>query len=138
MPSSRDFKERNDFLTLNIEFHLFFPRITERRELLETISQLQKRTFRFYYSHIILAHSPEPFVKDHHDIVDALRDKANKKPEKLMEAFHQIQLDRLHHGLYAGEWSESQNLQSIGDEGMARYGIIDLVAQQSHAFIFGY
>ncbi len=76
----------NDFLTLNIEFHLFFPRITESRELLETISQLRKRIFRFTHAHIILADSPEQFVKDHQDIVDALRDKTNKKPEKLMEA----------------------------------------------------
>ena len=77
-------RKYNDFLTLNIEFHLFFPRITESRELLETISQLRKRIFRFTHAHIILADSPEQFVKDHQEIVDALRGKTNKKPAKLI------------------------------------------------------
>ena len=79
-------RKYSDFLALNIEFHLFFPRITESRELLETISQLRKRIFRFTHAHIILADSPEQFVKDHQEIVDALRGKTNKKPAKLMEA----------------------------------------------------
>jgi DNA-binding GntR family transcriptional regulator len=75
----------SEYLTLNFDFHLFFPRITESRELLETILQLRKRIFRFYYSHITLAHNPEQYVKDHQEILDALRCKTKKRAEKLME-----------------------------------------------------
>ena len=82
LASKRNYGE---YLTLNFEFHLFFPRIAESRELLDAISQLRKRIFRFYYIHITLAQDPEHYVKDYHDIVDALKGKTDKKPEKLME-----------------------------------------------------
>jgi DNA-binding GntR family transcriptional regulator len=75
----------SEYLTQNFDFHLFFPRITESKELLETILQLRKRIFRFYYSHITLAHNPEQYVEDHQEILDALRCKIKKRPEKLME-----------------------------------------------------
>ena len=44
LASKRDYGE---YLTLNTEFHLFFPRRSGSGELLETISQLRKRIFRF-------------------------------------------------------------------------------------------
>lgn len=78
-------KNYADYLTLNIEFHLFFPKITLSTELFDTISQLRKRIFRFYYTQIIVDENFEQYVKDHEGIVDALRGKTNKKPEKLME-----------------------------------------------------
>lgn len=74
-----------DYLVLDFEFHLFFPKITESRALIDDISQLRRRIFRFHYSHIILAHDPEQYINDHQEIVDALRGKTKNKPEKLME-----------------------------------------------------
>jgi len=78
-------KNYGEYLTLNFEFHLFFPKKTGSRELLDTITQLRKRIFRFYYSHITLAHNPEQYIHDHHEIIQALKGKTNKKPGKLME-----------------------------------------------------
>ena len=74
-----------DYLGLNFDFHLLFPKITESKELIDTTSQLRKKIFRFYYSHIILANDPENYINDHQEIIDALRGKTAKKPEKLME-----------------------------------------------------
>jgi len=74
-----------DYLSLNFDFHLLFPKITESKEMIDTISQLRKKIFRFYYSHIILANDPEHYINDHQEIVNALRGKTAKKPEKLME-----------------------------------------------------
>jgi DNA-binding GntR family transcriptional regulator len=82
LASKRNYRE---YLALNFEFHLFFPKKTGSRELLDTITQLRKRIFRFYYSHITLAHNPEQYVHDHHEMIQALKGKTNKKPEKLME-----------------------------------------------------
>jgi DNA-binding GntR family transcriptional regulator len=78
-------KNYADYLTLNIDFHLFFPKATQSAELFDTISQLRKRVFRFYYTQIIVDEKFEQYVKDHQEIVDALRGKTGKKPEKLME-----------------------------------------------------
>jgi DNA-binding GntR family transcriptional regulator len=78
-------KNYADYLALNIEFHLFFPKVTQSAELFDTISQLRKRIFRFYYTQIIVDEKFEQYVKDHQEIVDALRGKTGKKPEKLME-----------------------------------------------------
>ena len=78
-------KNYADYLTLNIDFHLFFPKATQSAELFDTISQLRKRIFRFYYTQIIVDEKFEQYVKDHQEIVDALRGKSGKKPEKLME-----------------------------------------------------
>jgi DNA-binding GntR family transcriptional regulator len=78
-------RKYSEYLTLNFEFHLFFARVAESRELLDTISQLRKRIFRFIYSHVTLAHNSEQYVKDHQEIVDVLRGKIKKRPEKIME-----------------------------------------------------
>jgi DNA-binding GntR family transcriptional regulator len=78
-------KNYAEYLALNFEFHLFFARATGSKELLDAISQLRKRIFRFIYSHVTLAHNPEQYVSDHQEIIDALRRKNNKKPEKIME-----------------------------------------------------
>ena len=78
-------KNYADYLALNIDFHLFFPKATQSAELFDTISQLRKRVFRFYYTQIIVDEKFEQYVKDHQEIVDALRGKTGKKPEKLME-----------------------------------------------------
>ena len=78
-------KNYADYLALNIEFHLFFPKATQSAELFDTISQLRKRVFRFYYTQIIVDEKFEQYVKDHQEIVDALRGKTGQKPEKLME-----------------------------------------------------
>lgn len=74
-----------EYLTLNFEFHLFFPKVTESRELLDAITSLRKRIFRFYHAHIMLAHDPERYVKFHQEIIDALKDKGGTRPEKIME-----------------------------------------------------
>ena len=78
-------KQYAEYLTLNFEFHLFFARATGSKELLDAISQLRKRIFRFIYSHVALAHNPEQYVNDHQEIIDALRHRNKKKPEKIME-----------------------------------------------------
>jgi DNA-binding GntR family transcriptional regulator len=82
LASKRNYRE---YLTLNFEFHLFFARVTGSRELLDAIAQLRKRIFRFIYSHVTLAHNTEQYVIDHQEIIDALRGKTKKKPEKIME-----------------------------------------------------
>jgi DNA-binding GntR family transcriptional regulator len=78
-------KNYGNYLTLNMEFHFFFPRTTQSRELLDTISQLRKRTFRYSYAQITLAHDAEEYLEDHQEIIDALRGKTNKLPDKIME-----------------------------------------------------
>jgi DNA-binding GntR family transcriptional regulator len=79
-------KRYNEYFVLSIDFHLFFPKITDSSELLETISQLRKRVFRFYYGHLTLVHNSHQHLKDHDEILEALSGKTGKKPEKLMEA----------------------------------------------------
>ena len=74
----------SDYLTLNIEFHLFFPRKTGSGELLEAISQLRKRVFRFAYSQVLSEHRTGRYLKDHQDLIDALKGKIKEKPEKIM------------------------------------------------------
>lgn len=78
-------KKYEDYLTLNFEFHLFFAKMTESKELIDTISHLRSKVFRFIYSHITLAHNTEQFVNDHQDIIDALKGNINKRPKMLME-----------------------------------------------------
>jgi DNA-binding GntR family transcriptional regulator len=73
------------YMELNLEFHLYFSKITGSRELLDTISQLRRKLYRFYYSHIIMAHGPFKYVNDHKEIIEALRGKINKNPRKIME-----------------------------------------------------
>jgi DNA-binding GntR family transcriptional regulator len=75
----------NDYLNLNIEFHLFFPRIAGSEELLEAISQLRKRIFRFAFWQVITDHETEQYLKDHQKIIDALMGKTKEKPKKIME-----------------------------------------------------
>lgn len=74
----------SDYLTLNIEFHLFFARKTGSGELLEAISQLRKRVFRFAYFQVMSEHRTAQYLKDHQDLIDALRGKIKEKPEKIM------------------------------------------------------
>jgi DNA-binding GntR family transcriptional regulator len=74
-----------EYLTLNFEFHLFFAKVTESKELFDAIAALRKRIFRFYHAHIMLAHDPERYVKFHQEIIDALKGKTSTKPEKIME-----------------------------------------------------
>ena len=74
-----------DYLTLNFDFHLYFPKVVGNRELLDTISHLRGRIFRVYYAHMMLARNPEQFIKDHQELVDALEGKIKKRPEKIME-----------------------------------------------------
>jgi DNA-binding GntR family transcriptional regulator len=74
----------SDYLTLNIEFHLFFARKTGSGELLEAISQLRKRIFRFAYAQVMSDHLTGQYLKDHQDLIDALRGKIKEKPEKIM------------------------------------------------------
>jgi len=38
------------------------------------------------YEHLTLVHNSEYYLKEHQDIIDALRGKTNKRPEKLMES----------------------------------------------------
>ncbi len=80
-------KEKNytEYLTLNFEFHLFFARKTESRELFDIMRQLRARIFRFYYAQITLREDTEQWVKDHQDIVDALRGRTDASPYKIME-----------------------------------------------------
>ena len=82
LASKRDYGE---YLTLNTEFHLFFPRISGSGELLETILQLRKRLFRFAYSQVIADHETEDYLRDLQEIIDALMDRTHGKPEKIME-----------------------------------------------------
>jgi DNA-binding GntR family transcriptional regulator len=74
----------SDYLTLNIEFHLFFPRKTGSEELLQAISQLRKRVFRFAYSQVMTDHRTDQYLKDHQDLIDALKGKTKERPEKIM------------------------------------------------------
>jgi DNA-binding GntR family transcriptional regulator len=85
MKSLASRKNYRDYLTINIDFHLLFPRVTGSSELFDILSQLRKRTFRFYYAQITMVNDPEQYVNDHQDIIDALRGKIHEKPEKLME-----------------------------------------------------
>src|SRR3974377_1857615 len=62
-----------EYLTLNFDFHLFFAKVTGRKELFDAIAALRKRIFRFYHAHIMLAHDPERYVQFHREIVDALK-----------------------------------------------------------------
>lgn len=82
LASKRDYGE---YLTLNTEFHLFFPRRSGSGELLETISQLRKRIFRFAYSQVIADHETQDYLRDHQEIIDALMNKTHGNPEKIME-----------------------------------------------------
>ena len=75
----------SDYLNLNTEFHLFFPRIAGSGELLEAISQLRKRIFRFAHSQVITDHETEQYLEDHQKMIDALMGKINEKPKKIME-----------------------------------------------------
>jgi DNA-binding GntR family transcriptional regulator len=75
----------SDYLTLNIEFHLFFARMSGSEELLEAISQLRKRIFRFAYSQVIADHETKDYLGDHQEMIDALMDKTREKPEKIMK-----------------------------------------------------
>ena len=76
----------NEYFTLALEFHLFFPKVTGSAELLDAISKLRKRVFRFHFGHLAIVHNSDRYLKDHQDIIDALKGKTNKKPEKIMEA----------------------------------------------------
>jgi DNA-binding GntR family transcriptional regulator len=76
----------SEYFTLALEFHLFFPRVTGSAELLDAISKLRKRVFRFHYGHLAMVHNSDKYLKDHQDIIDALKGKTSKKPEKIMEA----------------------------------------------------
>jgi DNA-binding GntR family transcriptional regulator len=78
-------KNYGDYLALNIEFHLFFPKVTGSSELLDTLSQLKNRAFRFQYTQIIVDDQFEQYVDDHQEIIDALRGKGKEKPEIIME-----------------------------------------------------
>jgi len=78
-------KNYSEYLKLNFEFHLFFARKTESKELLDTITQLRTRIFRFYYGQITLRQDTDQWVKDHQDIVDALKGRTEAKPHKIME-----------------------------------------------------
>jgi DNA-binding GntR family transcriptional regulator len=78
-------KNYGDYLALNIEFHLFFPKMTGSSELLDTLSQLKNRAFRFQYTQIIVDDQFEQYVDDHQEIIDALRGKGKEKAEILME-----------------------------------------------------
>jgi DNA-binding GntR family transcriptional regulator len=82
LAAKRKYKE---YLTLNFEFHLFFPKVTESRELLDAITALRKKIFRFYHSHIAMAHDPDRYVRFHQEIIDALTRKTGTRPEKIME-----------------------------------------------------
>ena len=75
----------SEYLTLNFEFHLFFARTTGNAELLDTISHLRKKIFRFTYAHITMDGKYEQYVKDHEQIVEALKGKVDGVPGKLME-----------------------------------------------------
>jgi DNA-binding GntR family transcriptional regulator len=79
-------RKYREYLTLNFEFHLFFARRSQSRELLDAISQLRKRIFRFYHAHVALAHNQKQYVEDHQEIIDALTGKIDKKPQRLIEA----------------------------------------------------
>ncbi len=83
LASERKYRE---YFALSLDFHLFFAKATESSELLETISQLRKRAFRFYYGHLTMVHNSDQYVKDHQDIVDALMGETKNRPEKIMEA----------------------------------------------------
>ena len=85
MKSLVEKRNYGEYLTLNFEFHLFFARKAESRELLDTMTQLRTRIFRFYYAQITLREDTEQWVKDHQDIVDALAGRVNAKPHKIME-----------------------------------------------------
>lgn len=85
MKSLASKKNYKDYLTINNDFHLLFPRVTGSAELFDILSQLRKRTFRFYYAQITMVHDPEQYVDDHQEIIDALRGKIHKKPGKLMQ-----------------------------------------------------
>jgi DNA-binding GntR family transcriptional regulator len=85
MKSLASRKNYRDYLTINIDFHLLFPRVTGSAELFDILSQLRKRTFRFYYAQITMVNDPEQYVNDHQEIIDALRGRIHEKPEKLME-----------------------------------------------------
>ena len=75
----------SDYLALNNDFHLLFPKVAGSTELFDILSQLRKRTFRFYYAQIIADDQFEQYVNDHQEIIDALRGKINKEPKTLME-----------------------------------------------------
>jgi DNA-binding GntR family transcriptional regulator len=75
----------NDYLRLNFEFHLYFPKKTGSGELLDSISQLRSRIFRFYRLNIMLVHNLGEYINDHQAIVDALTGKTEGKPETMME-----------------------------------------------------
>ena len=52
--------------------------------MLQAISQLRKRVFRFAYSQVTTDHRTEQYLKDHQDLIDALKGKTKEKPEKIM------------------------------------------------------
>ena len=80
-------KKYIDYWALNhSEFHLFFPRKAGSQELLDVISQLRKRTFRLQYTKILMLENSSRYVKDHDEIISALKGKNNQKSVKCMEA----------------------------------------------------
>jgi len=84
MKSFASKKNYNKYLLLNLDFHLLVAELSGSAELLDTVSQLHKITFRFYYSHVAVHHNWKIFVKDHQAIIDALKGKNKKKFFQLM------------------------------------------------------
>lgn len=78
-------KKYGEYLKLNFEFHTYLSNCSGSSELFETVSLLRKRIFRFYHSHITLADNSDQYVKDHQDIVHALKGNKSRKAVKLME-----------------------------------------------------
>jgi DNA-binding GntR family transcriptional regulator len=73
------------WMDFNLEFHLYFPKITGSMELLDTILWLRRKIHRFHYSQIIMDHGPLKYVNDHKEIVEALKGNIKKNPRKIME-----------------------------------------------------
>lgn len=79
-------KDYKTYFAINMDFHLFFPRLAGSTELFDAISQLRKRTFRFYYAQITMVHNAGKNIEDHQEMIEALRAKNKKSPLKIMQA----------------------------------------------------
>ena len=85
MKSLVEKRNYREYLTVNFEFHLFFARKTESKELLDTVTSLRTKIFRFYYAQITLREDTALWVRHHQEIIDALAGKSSAKPHRIME-----------------------------------------------------
>jgi len=81
-PNSRTSIEK--WIPLNLAFHRFFRVKCENTKLDWLIEQVRMRITRFLYTSLLVS-SFSQYIKDHDEIIDAVREGNAKKAEKLMQ-----------------------------------------------------